>query len=265
VNGDPVRSSLLLVGIVGGALLAARSAHAQVQARDDSPHGDPYPLTPTPPLEPMMVGEPYVMRSRARDDWAFQFTLSGGYDWFRRMPRLSFASDPEELPGRNVPSLKLPSAGSLDLAHVGFDTGVLLNDRVKLPLFGMIGAWAVGPSPRIVTSVDGSMAEMRTWSTGAVTFLLPGLGLSTKARRWMFSASARALASYEWMSVSVASAGGGTDVIADRWSLGLRADVAACRRLDVVERICLAVSPHVYEGRAFLNGGSLELRWELGR
>ena len=182
------------------------------------------------------------------------------------MPSLTLHS-PFDSPLRTLPPGTLPSTGSQQFAALTWDTGAAVNGRWMVPVFGIQFGWAVGSSPEVVTALDGSIVHMRPWSSDMFTFLLPGLGVRGKARRWMFEASARPVVSFVWMNAMVASGASGTD-LSDGHALfsatfGLRAELEACRRTDPVQRACLIVSPALYEFGP-LNGGSIGLRWEVG-
>jgi hypothetical protein len=229
-RSDVVRASFLFLAALAGVTLAGR------EARADGPR------------------------------WELQTALDARDVWMRAMPALVLRS-PYEAPNRTLPAGTLPSTGSQQFMALTWDTGATVNDRWMVPVFGLQFGWAVGTSPEVVTSLDGSIVHMRPWSSDLVTLLLPGFGVRTKARRWMFEASVRPVATFTWMSATVAN-GAGTSDLADGHSLfsetlGVRAELEACRRIDPVQRACLIVSPSLYEFSP-LNGGSIGLRWEVG-
>lgn len=221
--------------------------------------------TPLAPLVPNESGPPFTLTTQPRESSVrFFLTLDGGVDWFRRLPSLSFASDPEQLPGRDVAARPLPRTPNALLWQGSLSVGLRIGDHWVVPVVGMsLGLGMLGWNPKLVTSSDGSMVSVLPRVT-QVTFLLPGIGRRWTQRRWDFSASVRTLAMYTAMPATVASGGTTTDITVDAWSLGIRGELDACRRLDPANRLCLVVAPHLYES-GFLNGGSAGLRWEIGR
>ncbi len=220
--------------------------------------------SPQQPLVPNASGPPYNLVPWREPSLHFFVTFDAGVDWYHRLPSLSFASDPEQVPGRDVAARRLPRTPNALLGRGGVSLGLRINDRWVVPVVGMsVGLGMLGSNPRVVTSSDGSMVTVFPRVT-QLTFLLPGIGHRWTRRRWELSASARTLATYTAMPASVATSGGATEVVIDTWSIGARAEVDACRRLDPTNRLCLVVAPHLYES-GFLNGGSVGLRWEIGR
>ncbi len=174
---------------------------------------------------------------------------------------------PVDTPLRTLPMGDLPSTGSQQFLAFTWDTGLTVKDRWQVPLFGLQMGGAIGTSAEGITSVDGTIVHQRPWSSDIVSFLLPGLGVRTKERRWMFSAQVRPVVSLVWMNDLAAAGASTSDVGPDQQAfalgLGLRAELEACRRIDPVQRACLLVSPALYEFSA-MNGGSIGLRWEVG-
>ena len=201
-----------------------------------------------------------------QDRWQVQTSLDVRDLWMRSMPAMSLRS-PFETPLRTLPPGTLPSTGSQQFLTFTWDSGLAVNDRWLLPLFGLQFGGAIGSGPEVVSSLDGSIVHMKSWSADLGTVLLPGVGVRAKRRRWMFQADVRPVLSFTWMSADVAngastsSLSGGEAFYA--LGFGARAELEACRRLDPVQRACLVVSPALYEFSAF-NGGSIGLRWEVG-
>jgi hypothetical protein len=185
--------------------------------------------------------------------------------WLRSMPQFSL-SDPTPIGVRSVGTGTLPSTGEQHFLALAIDTKYIYNQRFEFPIFGLVGGGAVGQSPRVVSSVDGTMVDMKPWTAGAFTFLLPGVGFRFRERRWMFGANVRMVATLVWEQVTFASGASKDDSPPALWAatFGARAHVEACRRLDLESRLCLFVEPHLYEFSA-LNGGSAGLRWEFGK
>jgi hypothetical protein len=202
--------------------------------------------------------------AEARDRSSFELSFDVREHWYRSMPRLSLTGT-QETWLRTIEGGELPSTGSQHFLAAFLDSGFIANDRLEFPVFGIGGAGAIGSSPRVITSLDGSMIELKPWTTGMVNFLLPGVGVRFKERRWMFAARARFSGTILWMSGAVAAGG---DVIPldsspTATGFGIRAEVEVCRRMDPTNRLCLLVSPHVLEF-GVMNGGSVGLRWEIG-
>jgi hypothetical protein len=198
--------------------------------------------------------------------WELQTSLDARDVWVRSMPPIELRS-PFDGTYRTLPAGTLPSTGDHQFMALTWDSGVTVNNRYVLPLLGVQFGWTVGTSPDVVTSVDGTIVHMQTWSSDMLTLLLPGVGVRTKARRWMFEGAVRPVVTFMWMNAAAAE-GGGTSNIADGHALfavglGVRAELEACRRVDPVQRVCLLVSPALYEFSTF-NGGSIGLRWEVG-
>jgi hypothetical protein len=224
-----VRALLLVLGCFLGVLLAARPASAQ-------------------------------------ERWQLQTSLDARDVWVRSMPEMSLRS-PFETPLRTLPSGTLPSTGSQQFLSFAWDSAAVVNDRWLIPLFGLQLGWAIGSSPDVVTSLDGSIVHMHSWSADLGSVLLPGFGVRATRRRWMFQADVRPVLSFTWMGADVANGSSSVNLSGSEaffaLGLGLRAELEACRRLDPVQRACLVVSPVLYEFSAF-NGGSIGLRWEVG-
>jgi hypothetical protein len=185
--------------------------------------------------------------------------------WLHKMPTFEL-SDPTKTSARTVGTGTLPSSGDQHFLAAGFDTAVVVDQRVQIPLFGIYGAGAIGQSPRVITSLDGTFVTEKPWTAGAVTFLLPGLGFRFKERRWMFAANVRASATFVWMSVTYQNGASQDDSqpAVSAGTFGARGHLEVCRRLDPETRACLFVEPHLYEF-GFMNGGSAGLRWEIGQ
>ncbi len=208
-----------------------------------------------------------VRPARAADPrWELQTSLDARDVWMRSMPPIDLRS-PFDLSQRTLPAGTLPSTGSQQFAAVTWDAGLTVNDRWMVPIFGIQAGWAVGTSPDVVTSLDGTIVHMHPWSSWDLALLLPGVGVRAKARRWMFEGALRPVASFVWMPATAASGAASSDISDDHalfaMGLGVRAELEACRRIDPVLRACLLVSPALYEFSA-LNGGSIGLRWEVG-
>lgn len=158
----------------------------------------------------------------------------------------------------------LRTGRSIGMLGVGADVDLTLDDRWKLPLFGGNVWWAVGPYDALMTSFDGSIARLRTWSTFRGDILLPGIGRRWKHRRNMWAAAVRSGISFTTMGGTVAA---GTETVPLDLSAAtflVQVELEACRRLDPTTRVCLQVVPRLYEYE-LLNGVTFGVRMEWGR
>jgi hypothetical protein len=178
------------------------------------------------------------------------------------MPTLTSSS--ASTAARDVEASKVPIGGSVLSLGAGMDISALIDDRWTLPLLGIAAYGAVGSYDTIVTSADGSIAQVRPWTTYQIDILLPGLGYRVKKRRFMFSATLRTGAVALHTSGSVA--GGGESIPIDLKGLSplVQAELEACRRLDPIRRVCLQVAPRIYDF-GFMNGATFGLRFEWGQ
>ncbi len=207
----------------------------------------------------LIVGSP--KSARARDSHLeFQASFDAYTTYVRQTPRLTLSDT--ETAGRTVAG-QFPSMGPLALAGAAVDTGWIADDRWIIPALGVGLSGAIGSWSRVLASVDGSIAELRPWTTYVVDALLPGIGVRFKERRWMFAALVRTGVSIAGTDGGIASGTEWTDIHAAGMSLLVRAQLEGCRRLDPLERICLVVAPSVYQF-GFANAVTAGLRWEIG-
>ena len=169
----------------------------------------------------------------AEPRWELQTALDARDVWMRALPPIDLRS-PFDAPNRTLPAGTLPSAGEHQFMALTWDSGITVNDRWLVPIFGVQFGWTVGTSPDVVTSLDGTIVHMQTWSADMVTLLLPGVGMRAKARRWLFSGAIRPVASFVWMDARAAD-GTDTSNLGDdhalfAMGLGVRAELEACRR-----------------------------------
>jgi hypothetical protein len=196
-------------------------------------------------------------------DW--ELSLDARALYLRDMPRFEIDA-PTPTARRSVGTGWLPSTGTQPFNGLGADSAYVLDQRWQFPIFGIVVAGAIGESPRVISSVDGTIVAMKPWTSGAFSFLLPGVGVRGKSRRWLFDASVRPVATVVWMSTQYGSGevqDGATSII-QASTLGARGHLEVCRRLDPDDRLCAFVDPHIYEFSA-MNGGTIGLRWEWGR
>lgn len=168
-----------------------------------------------------------------------------------------------EAEGRSLPQAGIPIGSSANFVGAGVGFEVTLHDRIRIPLLGMSLVGSFGSSPRVIGSIDGSIAEVDTWKSGIVTFLFPGYGFRSKARRWMFEGAVQPGFAYLFTSGSIASGARTIGTSFHASTFVVQADVAVCRRLDPIERACLFVAPAIYE-YGWLNALTVGLRWEVG-
>ncbi len=198
----------------------------------------------------------------ARADFDFQFATSFGAGWLRQTPTLTARE--VSTSAREMGEGPIRTGRSLGMLGVGADLDLTIDDRWKVPLFGGNAWWAIGSYDSLVTSFDGSIANLRTWSTFRGDVLLPGIGRRWKHRRMMWAAAVRSGISFTTMGGTVAAGG-------ETYPLDLRAatflvqvELEGCRRLDPTTRVCLQVVPRLYEYE-LLNGITFGVRMEWGR
>jgi hypothetical protein len=189
-------------------------------------------------------------------------SFGGQFEWMPYVPSLGVPTT--STPVRTIEGGTLPPSGSLFFAGAQADSSLVVRSRLVVPLVGISGALAAGNSSAVVTTLDGSIAEVRPWTAYRVECLLPGIGVRLTRRRWTVSAWARGYVVGVGMGASIATAGGSSDLSSpSRFGLAVRAELEGCRRLDPLNRLCMFVAPALYEFGPF-NGGSAGLRWELG-
>lgn len=200
--------------------------------------------------------------SAARADLDFQLGATGGLSWIRTMPALDMPATTTF--ARDVPGREVAIGGPLYALGAGFDVALIADDRWIVPLLGATAYAAVGTYDTRVTSVDGSIARIRPWTTYEVDVLLPGIGYRVKKRRFMFSASLRSGIVALSTNGSVAAASESVPVSLTGFSPLLQVELEACRRLDPVVRVCAQVAPRIYNF-GLGNGATFGLRVEWGR
>ncbi|MBS2015081.1 MAG: hypothetical protein JST00_19480 [Deltaproteobacteria bacterium] len=199
----------------------------------------------------------------ARAEVDTQVAMGVAGTWMRSMPQLG---SPElETSGRyRLNEGKIASRTSLFGVGAFLDLGLTIDDRLVVPLLGAGFYGMVGSYDAVITSVDGSIAQVRPWTTFRLDVPGPGIGYRVKKRRWMFGALARLGLSYMEVGGSIAGATEWNPVTLKAVTPLIQVEVEACRRLDPVTRMCLNVAPRVYDGE-FMNGAIFGLRMEWGR
>jgi len=150
--------------------------------------------------------------------------------------------------------------------YFGVRSGIdfIESDRWIIPLFD-IGLYGImGTYADTLVSADGSLFRLHPAGTIMFDAELSGIGVRFKKRRWMFEGTVKPGFAVVAMPAAVADGKGFTDVDAlDSATFTLRAQLSLCRRLDPSERVCLSVTPNIYQW-GWGNGGSFSLRWEIG-
>ena len=181
-----------------------------------------------------------------------------------RIPELRISQDvigPRALSSGTV----VHGSTSLVTGGVGFDFGIVLDDRWRIGGIGGSYESAIGTSARRRAYVDGSIAELRPWTASRFGFDFGGVGQRYKYRRWQFGWLVSGSVIVTTMNISVASGAGSEDAWGAAVALSIHGQAEACRRLDLESRVCLAVAPDVFDGGYFMRGASVFARWEWGR
>ena len=138
------------------------------------------------------------------------------------------------------------------------------SDRWIIPLFDLGLYGIMGTYADTLASADGSLFRLHPAGTIMFDAELFGVGVRFKHRRWMFEGTIKPGLAVIAVPAAVADGKGFTDVDSlNSVSVTLRAQVSLCRRLDPSERVCLSVTPNIYQW-GWGNGGSVSLRWEIG-
>ncbi|MDB4998606.1 MAG: hypothetical protein JWM74_6038 [Myxococcaceae bacterium] len=194
-------------------------------------------------------------------DVAFESSFDVYLRSLRTTPRFTYHAVENDL--RAIGGGKVPSTGAASFLGAALDLGLAVDDRWMLPLLGIGGGVSLGSHARVLTSIDGSMVELRPWTMLEGEVLLPGFGVRFKERRWLFAAALRTGYSFMSMKGTVTNLVGTSDLDLGASSFALRLPVEACRRIDPMERACLVVTPHLYEF-GWATGASVAVRWEWG-
>jgi hypothetical protein len=150
--------------------------------------------------------------------------------------------------------------------YFGFRTGMdfIESDRWIIPMFDLGLYGIMGTYADTLASADGSLFRLHPAGTIMFDAELFGIGVRFKKRRWMFEGTIKPGIAVLAVPAAVADGKGFTDTDAlNSVTFTLRAQVSVCRRLDPSERVCLSVTPNIYQW-GWGNGGSVSLRWEIG-
>lgn len=186
----------------------------------------------------------------------------GGGAWMPSAPAVHVSPELDSairFPDGSTGRLAVP----LGFVGAGVYASFRLSRLVYIPTLGVSYWGAVGPSPRITASVDGTFVELRPYRSSMVDVTVVGIGLQAPLRRWQVSADVLAGFSLFFIPGSVAAGNLIEETTASALSPTVRLNFTGCRRFDPWTRLCLVVSPNVYNF-GFLNGGIVTLRWEIG-
>jgi hypothetical protein len=203
--------------------------------------------------------------ARAGDARAdFDFQLAAGVDggWLRKIPSPTMGALSTN--ARDLEGGLVPLDGRLFLLGPYVDAAITFDDTWQIPLFGARTQWTVGSYDSLVTSVDGSIVNVRPWTAFRGDLLLPGIGRRWKYRRTMWGATLRTGLSYMHLNGSIAAGADSVPIELSTTTFLFQAEVEACRRLDPSNRVCVFVAPRIYEHELF-NGLLVGLRMEWGR
>lgn len=210
-----------------------------------------------------VMGAAAPEREARANDLDFEVIAGAGVAWRRTMPTLETTS-PTTTAAREVGESRVAIGGPMVALGGSFEVAMTVDDRIVIPVLGFAGYGAIGSYDTIVTSVDGSIARVRPWTTYEIDVLLPGIGYRLKQRRYMFGASLRSGVSALNVSGTIAGGANETPFSASGLSLLVQGELEACRRLDPVTRVCAIVAPRIYDF-GFMNGATFGLRVEWGR
>jgi hypothetical protein len=292
---------VLVVGLGAALVVAAAPAHADDRASPHGPSGKEVPVdrddfaawtrlsteglvsaqamaaqgmapgplrpepslpAPMPPLSAAPTGEPYEFHPVHSDRIAAYVHVESGVDWFFRLP--SLATDGIHTPTRTTGGGVLPNGRDVPMLRAGADVGLSYGNTLFFPMLGLDVAGAAFGAPRVKTSLDGTVVDVRPGGAFTVGISLPGFGVRTKVGRWQVAGSARPEVLLANEPVELASGADALSVSLVSMSIGGHAEVEVCRRFDSVERACLFAGARAfdYAPLAAVYGG---LRWELGR
>ncbi len=147
-------------------------------------------------------------------------------------------------------------------ARMGFDW--VVSDRWIVPILDAGFYGIVGVYSDVLTSADGTFFKIHPAGTFMMDMDILGFGVRFKRRRWMFEGTIKP--GVAMLAVPAAVADGKAWTSVDQLNSAsptLRASLSVCRRLDPMERVCLSLTPNIYQW-GWGNGGSIALRWELG-
>ena len=200
-------------------------------------------------------------RARA-DSSAIEVNVDLRFTHLRSLPDVTHVAA-DEGDGRALPEASVATGNAENFLGVGMGLEMAFHDRTRVPLFGFSLSSAIGAAPRVFGTIDGSIVEVDTWRSGLLGITFPGYGFRMKDRRWMFEGALQPGIAYLFTSGSIASGAMRTDTSFHATTFLLQLDVAACRRIDPIDRACVFAAPAIY-GFGWTNAWTFGLRWEVG-
>lgn len=192
----------------------------------------------------------------------FELRFGLGFSATTRIPTLRL-SDDVSLSSRELVSGTLPTAGGFRGLGGHADLAYVVRPRLTVPLVGLGFYGAVGDHAPVRSAVDGTIATVQPWRMFAVDVLGPGLGLRFTHRRYFFEVTARIGAVLYGGKAELAAGREAVDTDVVGLAFSARAELSGCRRLDPENRLCLSLTPRLYEVRP-LSGASLNVTWVWG-
>lgn len=187
------------------------------------------------------------------------FIVDAAGGWLPRIPPMTL-SEPTDTPARTIPARAAPLAGGLFQFQAGANLGIVIDDRIIVPLIGGAFGATVGNVHDVVTSIDGSVLTARPASALMLRLDFPGFGARFHGTRWSFEA--RVIPALEYWTLPA-------QLTPDQYaslnvtSVSVRADATFCVRADPTSRVCAFIAPSIWEFGPF-NGGSAGIRLEFG-
>jgi hypothetical protein len=203
-----------------------------------------------------------LLAQNARAQVRVDVGASVGGAWMPSAPPVSIAPGPDSFlrfPQGSTARLGIP----LGFVGAGVYATVKTSRLVYVPTLGVSYFGAVGPSPRITASVDGSFVDLRPFRSSIIDVSLIGIGLQAPLRRWQVSADVTAGFALFFVPGTVVAGNLNEETTATALSPTVRLNFVGCRRFDPWTRLCAVLTPNVYSF-GFFNGGMLSLRWEIG-
>ncbi len=194
-----------------------------------------------------------------RNSWTPQTHLDTAVHHLSALPSVGPLGG-TEVEGRSLRG-QAASTGPSTLFGLGMGMGLVLRDRLLIPLFAIDVAWSVGRRPTVYGAVDGTVFEQRPWQAWRLDAYFGGVGARWKRRRWAFATSLQPGVAFTFVEARVA--GDAEERSLSGIDLAVRGQLEGCRRLDPEQRACLFLGTNLFLERPF-NGGTIGLRWELG-
>jgi hypothetical protein len=233
--------------------------------------GDPNASPPPPPVTldtPGAYGfdaHPASLHIRGkREGVTWEASADMRLSYIARIPEMRISDDVAGIRSFST-GTHVHGTTALTTGGVGFDFGVVIDDRWRLGGVGGAYESSIGTSSRRAATVNGSIAEMRPWTASRFSFDFGGVGQRFKYRRWQAGWFVWGSVMLTTMNLSIAEGAGSTDASASAVAVAFHAQLEVCRRIDLEARVCAAVAPDVFDGGYWLPGGTVAARWEWGR